>query len=212
MDYRAMSVANTAGEDAAEGPLPQTVAGGIEKLLVRGSERGYVTSDELSATLPLDQLSSEEIEDTMTMLSELGIARRARGEPGQEGDGRSEPAARHCDRQEICKPRPAIPRPDPRRQYRADESGRQIRIPAWLQVLDLRHLVDPPGDRALDRRPGAHDPHPGAHDRGDETAGSNVAADAARDRPRADPRRACREPGDAARKGAQGAGYRQGAA
>src|SRR5882757_2942397 len=73
MDYRAMSVANTAGEDAAEGPLPQTVAGAIEKLLVRGSERGYVTSDELSATLPLDQLSSQEIEDTMTMLSELGI-------------------------------------------------------------------------------------------------------------------------------------------
>jgi Sigma-70 factor, region 1.1 len=27
----------------------------------------------LSATLPLDELSSEEIEDTMTMLSELGI-------------------------------------------------------------------------------------------------------------------------------------------
>jgi hypothetical protein len=26
MDYRATSVANTAGEDAAEGPLPQTVA------------------------------------------------------------------------------------------------------------------------------------------------------------------------------------------
>ena len=43
MDYRAMSVANTAGEDAAEGPLPQTVAGSIEKLLARGSEWGYVT-------------------------------------------------------------------------------------------------------------------------------------------------------------------------
>jgi hypothetical protein len=69
MDYRATSVA----EDAAEGPLPQTVAGAIEKLLARDSERGYVTYDELSATLPLDQLSSEEIEDTMTMLSELGI-------------------------------------------------------------------------------------------------------------------------------------------
>ena len=62
---------NTSGEDAAEGPLP--VAGSIEKLLARGSERAYVTYDELSATLPLDQLSSEEIEDTMTMLSELGI-------------------------------------------------------------------------------------------------------------------------------------------
>ena len=73
MDYAAMSGGNRAEEDAAEGPLPQNVAGSIEKLLARGSERGYVTYDELSATLPLDQLSSEEIEDTMTMLSELGI-------------------------------------------------------------------------------------------------------------------------------------------
>jgi len=73
MHFAAMSVGNTAEEDAAGGPLPQTVAGSIEKLVVRGSERGYVTYDELSATLPLDQLSSEEIEDTMTMLSELGI-------------------------------------------------------------------------------------------------------------------------------------------
>ena len=73
MDYGAMSVGNRAEDDAAEGPLPQTVAGSIEKLLARGSERGYVTYDELSATLPLDQLSSEEIEDTMTMLFEHGI-------------------------------------------------------------------------------------------------------------------------------------------
>jgi hypothetical protein len=73
MDYAAMSAGNMADEPAAEGPLPQIVAGSIEKLPARGSERGYVIYDELSATLPLDQLSSEEIEDTMTMLSELGI-------------------------------------------------------------------------------------------------------------------------------------------
>src|SRR6516225_12364911 len=68
MHYAAMSVGNTVEEDAAGGPLPQTAAGLIEKLVARGSERGYVTYDELSATLPLDQL-----EDTLTMLSELGI-------------------------------------------------------------------------------------------------------------------------------------------
>src|SRR5215472_6025419 len=73
MHYAAMSVGNTTEEDAAGGPLPQSVAGSIEKLVARGSERGYVTYDELSARLPLDRLSSEEIEDTMTMLSELGI-------------------------------------------------------------------------------------------------------------------------------------------
>src|SRR5271167_1758457 len=73
MDYAAMSGGNRAEEDAAEGHLPQNVAGSIEKLLARGGERGYVTYHELSAMLPPDQLSSEEIEDTMTMLSELGI-------------------------------------------------------------------------------------------------------------------------------------------
>src|ERR1700719_2156818 len=81
MDYQATSVANTAGEDAVEGPLPQTVAGSIEKLLARGSEWGYVTYDELNAPWPLDQLSSEEIEDTMTMLSELGITVTESDEP-----------------------------------------------------------------------------------------------------------------------------------
>src|SRR5271166_115124 len=73
MDYAAISAGNMADEPTAEGPLPQIVAGSIEELLARGSERGYVTYDELNATLPLDQLSSGEIEDTMTMLSELGI-------------------------------------------------------------------------------------------------------------------------------------------
>ena len=63
-----MSVGNTAEEDAAGGLLSQTVAGSIEKLVAGASERGYVSYDELSATLPLDQLSSEAIEDTLTML------------------------------------------------------------------------------------------------------------------------------------------------
>jgi len=81
MDYAAMSVENMADEHTAEGPLPQIVAGSIEKLPARGSERGYVTFDELSAALPLDQLSSEEIEDTMTMLSELGITVTESEEP-----------------------------------------------------------------------------------------------------------------------------------
>jgi hypothetical protein len=40
----------------------------------------------------------------------------------------------HLDCQEIHQPRPAIPRPDPGRQYRPDEGGGQIRIPPRLQV------------------------------------------------------------------------------
>jgi RNA polymerase primary sigma factor len=103
--------------------------------------------------------------------------RRASARPaGQEGDGRGQPAPGHLDRQEVHQPRPAVPRPDPGRQHRPDEGGRQVRVPPRLQVLDLRHLVDPPGDHPLDRRPGAHHPHPGAHDRDDQQAGAHQRA------------------------------------
>jgi RNA polymerase primary sigma factor len=60
-------------EEAAEAPLLDTIAAAIKKMMARGKERGYVTYDELNAALPTDQVSSEQIEDTMTMLSELGI-------------------------------------------------------------------------------------------------------------------------------------------
>jgi RNA polymerase primary sigma factor len=50
-------------------PFPNST----EMLVVRGTERGYLTYDEVNAALSTDQLSSEQIEDTMTMLSELGI-------------------------------------------------------------------------------------------------------------------------------------------
>ena len=62
-----------AREDVAETPLLDTVAAAIKKMVARGKERGYLTYDELNAALPQDQVSSEQIEDTMTMLSELGI-------------------------------------------------------------------------------------------------------------------------------------------
>ena len=60
-------------EDAAETPLLDMIAIAIKKMVARGKERGYLTYDELNAALPQDQVSSEQIEDTMTMLSELGI-------------------------------------------------------------------------------------------------------------------------------------------
>ncbi|HEX3537323.1 MAG TPA: RNA polymerase sigma factor RpoD, partial [Stellaceae bacterium] len=60
-------------EEAGETPLLDTIAIAIKKMVARGRERGYLTYDELNAALPADQVSSEQIEDTMTMLSELGV-------------------------------------------------------------------------------------------------------------------------------------------
>ncbi len=138
------------------------------------------------------------------------VDRRGEGPPREEGDGRGEPSSRDLDREEVHEPRPAVPRSHPGRQHRPDEGGRQVRIPPRLQVLDLRDVVDPPGDHALDRRPGAHDPHPGAHDRDDQQAESHLAPDAAGDGSRADAGRTRDQDGDARGQDPQGAQDRQG--
>ena len=67
-------------------------------------------------------------------------------------------------------PGAAVPGPDPGGQHRPDEGGGQVRVPAGLQVLHLRHLVDSPGHHPGHRRPGPHHPHPRAHDRDHQQA------------------------------------------
>ena len=60
-------------DEAMDGPLLDTLGVAVKKMVARGKERGYVTYDELNAAMPPEEVSSEQIEDTMAMLSELGI-------------------------------------------------------------------------------------------------------------------------------------------
>ncbi len=45
----------------------------VKKMIADARERGYITYDQLNQVLPPDQVSSEQIEDVMSMLSEMGI-------------------------------------------------------------------------------------------------------------------------------------------
>jgi RNA polymerase primary sigma factor len=78
----------------AEAPAPDTdtettldtQSGAVKRLISKGKERGYITFDELNAVLPPEQNSSEQIEDVMSMLSEMGI-QVIESEEGEEGEG-----------------------------------------------------------------------------------------------------------------------------
>ncbi|MEL6409967.1 MAG: RNA polymerase sigma factor RpoD [Pseudomonadota bacterium] len=45
----------------------------VKKMIAEARERGFITYDQLNKVLPPDQVSSEQIEDVMSMLSEMGI-------------------------------------------------------------------------------------------------------------------------------------------
>src|ERR1700732_5215365 len=62
-----------AAEQDVETNLLDVQTAAAKRRVARGKERGYITFDELNAILPPDQNSSEQIEDLMASLSEMGI-------------------------------------------------------------------------------------------------------------------------------------------
>ena len=84
------------GEDAApatptpgDSPLLDSTNASIKKLIAKAKERGYITYDELNAALPSEEMTSEQIEDTMSMLSEMGI-NVVEGEEAEEPEAAAE--------------------------------------------------------------------------------------------------------------------------
>jgi len=86
---QATSGDTAAVETDAETSLLDTQSAAVKRLIAKGRERGYITFEELNAVLPPEQMSSEQIEDIMSMLSEMGI-QVVENEDNEDG----EPAAK----------------------------------------------------------------------------------------------------------------------
>src|SRR4030042_552578 len=59
--------------EPADGPVLDMSDAAVKKLIKTAKARGFVTYDELNEVLPAEEVSSEQIEDTMSMLSDMGI-------------------------------------------------------------------------------------------------------------------------------------------
>ena len=57
----------------------------VKRMIADARERGYITYDQLNAVLPPEQVTSEQIEDVMSMLSEIGI-NVIENEDGEDGE------------------------------------------------------------------------------------------------------------------------------
>ena len=83
-------------EEQPDSPILDSLTAPVRKMVARGKERGYVTYDELNKALPSDEVNSEQIEDTMTMLSEMGInvieSEESEESPSEEQQNAAAPA------------------------------------------------------------------------------------------------------------------------
>ncbi|MEL7212730.1 MAG: RNA polymerase sigma factor RpoD [Pseudomonadota bacterium] len=60
-------------DDSENEPMLDMSQAAVKKMIGEAREKGYITYDQLNTVLPPDQVSSEQIEDVMSMLSEMGI-------------------------------------------------------------------------------------------------------------------------------------------
>ena len=65
--------ATDAPAEAPDGPLLDLTDAAVKKMIKTAKKRGYVTYEQLNAVLPSEEVTSEQIEDIMAMLSEMGI-------------------------------------------------------------------------------------------------------------------------------------------
>jgi RNA polymerase primary sigma factor len=76
------------GEDKQDAPLIDLNEASVKKLLARAKKRGVITYDELNEALPQDQMSTDQIEDVMAALNEMGV-NVVESDEGDDEDGAS---------------------------------------------------------------------------------------------------------------------------
>ena len=72
---------------AAKEPMIDISQTAVKKMIADARDRGYITYDQLNNVLPPDQVSSDQIEDVMSMLSEMGIQVTEEHESEEEDKG-----------------------------------------------------------------------------------------------------------------------------
>jgi RNA polymerase primary sigma factor len=73
MATKATETTEAAPEQTTDGPLLDLNDAAVKKMIKTARKRGYVTYDELNEVLPPEEFSSEQIEDVLGQLSEMGI-------------------------------------------------------------------------------------------------------------------------------------------
>src|SRR5690606_15124365 len=86
-DTMASEDTTTAADDA---PLIDLNEASIKKLIAKAKRRGYITVDELNEALPQDQMSTDQIEDVMSAISEMGVNIVENDEDAAEEEGENE--------------------------------------------------------------------------------------------------------------------------
>jgi len=146
--------AATTGADGAEAPerdspLLDLSDQSVKKLLKTAKARGYVTYDELNSVLPSEEVTSEQIEDTMAMLSDMGI-NVVESEEGEEAAEAVEEIAGGEEEDSRALAPQALPTKSETRSEPSERTDDPVRM--YLREMGSVELLSREGEIAIAKR------------------------------------------------------------
>ncbi|TCM42322.1 RNA polymerase sigma factor RpoD [Novosphingobium sp. ST904] len=131
--------------DGTDAPLIDLNEGAIKKLIARAKRRGVITYDELNEALPQDQMSSEQIEDIMAAISEMGvnIVESDEDSEGQQDDDRDN---EESDSDDVS-PRMVV---DAKKKETVERTDDPVRM--YLREMGAVELLSREGEIAIAKR------------------------------------------------------------
>ncbi|VAV87123.1 RNA polymerase sigma factor RpoD [hydrothermal vent metagenome] len=129
-------------EETVDGPLIDSSQASVKKMLADAKARGYITYDALNAALPQGEMSSEKIEDIMTMLSEMGVnvVDEADSEDAEDAPEKETPAKAEKEDKAVKPPA----------KVAADRTDDPVRM--YLREMGSVELLSREGEIAIAKR------------------------------------------------------------
>ncbi|MEQ1697101.1 MAG: RNA polymerase sigma factor RpoD [Hyphomicrobiaceae bacterium] len=148
-EEEAPAVAGAAGTggETQDSPLLDLSDAAVKKLIKAGKAAGYVTIDQLNAVLPSEEVTSEQIEDTMSMLSDMGIT-VVESEDGDE-DETVEEVAEEAEESRALAPQ-NLPTKTGTKSEPTDRTDDPVRM--YLREMGSVELLSREGEIAIAKR------------------------------------------------------------
>ncbi|MBB4084840.1 RNA polymerase sigma factor RpoD [Sphingomonas carotinifaciens] len=143
-----MAADTTDTTETGDAPLIDLNDASVKKLIARAKKRGYITYDQLNEALPQDQMSSDQLEDIMSALNEMGVNIVENEEAGEDGEAEEDSAdeAEAVDGESDG----AAPALETKKKETVDRTDDPVRM--YLREMGAVELLSREGEIAIAKR------------------------------------------------------------
>ncbi|PTS74998.1 RNA polymerase sigma factor RpoD, partial [Sphingomonas sp. HMWF008] len=135
--------------EGSDAPLIDLNDASIKKVIARAKKRGYITYEQLNEALPQGEMSSDQIEDISSALSEMGINIVENDEQGEDGDDTPK-AEDDDDAEPVDASEDAGPALDVKKKEVVDRTDDPVRM--YLREMGAVELLSREGEIAIAKR------------------------------------------------------------